>query len=139
MLKMHVTEEMLHPYAAYEEAGALDLRIDRDVILAPGATTKVGTGVYPEIPKGHVGLVLPRSGVSQMQLVNTVGVIDSDYRGEIFAKIRNVSSEPLQLFKGDRFLQMMVIATLPAKYEVVSLDTLSKTMRGVRGDGSSSV
>jgi dUTP pyrophosphatase len=97
--------------------------------------TKFGTGLAVEIPKGYVGLVFPRSSCYKqgMLLSNCVGVIDSDYRGEITAVFIGVDNE-LCYNVGDRICQL-VIMPYP-EIEFVEADELSETERGMGGYGS---
>tara|TARA_B100001059_G_scaffold66852_2_gene63508 strand:+ start:6238 stop:6657 length:420 start_codon:yes stop_codon:yes gene_type:complete len=101
-------------------------------------TNTLRTGTHFEIPEGHVGFLLPRSssGIGLgLELKNTVGVIDSDYRGEIKAVIRPVLSQPFK--KGDYNLQLVVVPVPSLTLQQVpSLDLLSSTARGKGGFGS---
>lgn len=95
-----------------------------------------GTGIAIEIPVGYVGLLLPRSSITNYDLMlkNSVGIIDSDYRGEVmfrFAKLNSVSN---QYNIGERIGQMMIIEA--KKYELLEVDELSSTDRGQGGFGS---
>ena len=132
-------DPLLVPSSAYEEAAGLDLRIDIDLVLHKGQVEKVSTGVAVDIPYGYVGLVFPRSSCSGWCLENTVGVIDRDYTGTIFAKLRGVSDTPVQFWKGDRILQLVLVPCLP----VGAINLINKiernTARGANGDGSSGV
>lgn len=98
-----------------------------------------GTGIAVEIPKGFVGLVFPRSSncKTDSYLTNSVGVIDSDYRGEIKAKFKNrdkkaLNVEPYNI--GERIAQLVIIECPKIKF--VETDTLSETERGAKGYGS---
>lgn len=99
-----------------------------------------GTDIAVEIPEGFVGLVFPRSSIrkTNLQLSNSVGVIDSGYRGEIqatFKKIQGVSNEVLENYKvGDRICQIMIIPHPLVEFEEV--EELSNTERGEGGFGS---
>lgn len=99
-----------------------------------------GTDIAVEIPDGFVGLVFPRSSIrkTNLQLSNSVGVIDSGYRGEIqatFKKIQGVSNEVLENYKvGDRICQIMIIPHPLVEFEEV--EELSNTERGEGGFGS---
>ena len=96
--------------------------------------TRFGTGIAVEIPAGHVGLLFPRSSCYKhgMLLSNCVGVIDSDYRGEISAVFLGTDDE--QCYIGDRICQL-VIMPIPA-VEFVESDELTETQRGTGGYGS---
>lgn len=96
-----------------------------------------GTGLAIEIPKGHVGLLFPRSSNrdTRAYLTNHVGVIDSGYRGEIKVTFKNVDLTALEPYKvGDRIAQLMIIPY--PKINLVEVDKLSETERGTGGHGS---
>lgn len=93
-----------------------------------------GTGLAIEIPKGFVGLVFPRSSVSNKDLLlsNSVGVIDSGYRGEIMAKFKIMGTDLYEV--GERCLQLIILPY--PSIEFVEIDELSETERGTGGYGS---
>ena len=95
-----------------------------------------GTGVAVEIPKGYVGLLFPRSSVRKyaLAMANCVGVIDSDYRGEIMATFRLTNPYQERIYEvGDKCCQLVVV---PApEFEIKEVDTLSDTERGTKGHG----
>lgn len=97
-----------------------------------------GTGLAMEIPKGYVGLIFPRSSVTNKDLMlkNSVGIIDSGYRGEIKFRFLNVSKHPsIQMYNvGERVGQMMIIPIPTVEFEEV--DELTETQRGDGGYGS---
>ena len=108
-----------------------------DVVIAPGETKFIGTGLAVEIPEGYVGLVYARSGLAckrGLAPANKVGVIDSDYRGEIKVAIHNHGTEARTIEKGERIAQMVVVPYLTAEYE--EAEELSETVRGEGGFGS---
>jgi dUTP pyrophosphatase len=97
-----------------------------------------GLGFAAAIPPGHIGLLLPRSSTGAkhgMELNNTCGVIDSDYRGEWKAAIRTKSGIPFSWEAGERILQFMIIPVADVMLELV--DSLEETSRGSGGFGSS--
>lgn len=99
----------------------------------------INTGVSVEIPKGYVGLIFPRSSLGfkyECTLVNSVGVIDSDYRGEIKARIVNLSNKEFILEEGERFCQLVVVPCLTDITYVDSKEELEKSDRGELGFGS---
>lgn len=133
-----LVEEAVKPkFAKLNDAGAdlvatsVDFSRDRQVIY--------GTGLAVEIPEGMVGLVFPRSSVRDRDLVmsNSVGVIDSGYRGEIMVtfNLKNPWSDDDVYKVGDRISQLVVIPVPLTKY--VEVDELSETSRGTDGHGSS--
>ncbi|MHA6511906.1 dUTP diphosphatase [Tessaracoccus sp. Z1128] len=124
-------------YAHPGDAGA-DLRAAHDVTLSPGERALVGTGVAVALPAGCVGLVTPRSGLAArhgLSIVNSPGIIDSGYRGEIKVSLINLDpAEPVRLAAGDRIAQLVIVPVVSATFEVV--DTLDETVRGAAGYGS---
>lgn len=98
-----------------------------------------GTGIAIEIPEGHVGLLYPRSSISKTNLIlsNHVGVIDSNYRGEIILKFRSSSDFPTIFLVGDRIAQLIIVPYPTIEFEEV--EQLSETNRGSNGFGSSGV
>ena len=110
---------------------------DSAVELAPGETKLVHTGIALEIPEGYVGLIFARSGLATkrgLAPANKVGVIDSDYRGEIMVALHNHSSVPQSVEGGERVAQICIVPFLKAEFEVT--DELSETARGEGGFGS---
>ena len=110
---------------------------ENQVIIAPNQTVLIGTGLAVEIPDGYVGLVYARSGLatkSGLAPANKVGVIDSDYRGEIKVALHNHSNEIRTVSQGERIAQMVIAPYLKVEYEEV--DDLSDTVRGGGGFGS---
>lgn len=128
------------PRYAHEGDAGLDLRITHDVTLNPGERATVGTGLAVEIPQGCVGLVFPRSGLASkhgITLSNSVGVIDSGYRGEIGATLLNQSDKTTTLDAGTRVCQLIVMPFVPC--ELVPCEELTETERGAAGFGSTGI
>ena len=127
----------LPAYAREGDAG-LDLYAAETVTLAPGARAAVGTGSAVAIPPGCAGFVLPRSGLALRQgvsLVNTPGLIDAGYRGEIRVILINHDLEAtVTVSRGDRIAQL-VIQRVEA-VDLVEVEKLSTTLRGSGGFGS---
>lgn len=114
--------------------------LGEEIIVQPGETVRVGTGISVALPEGSFGGVFPRSGLATKQglrLANCVGVIDSDYRGEIVVALYNDSAEPRIIKHGDRIAQLIVIPFLPVQFNEV--DALDETERGEGGFGSTGV
>lgn len=132
--------EVLPSYARAGDAGA-DLRCTHDVTIAPGERTLVQTGVRIALPEGHVGLVTPRSGLAAragLSIVNSPGVIDSGYRGEVLVCLVNLDPhEAIELTAGDRIAQLLVMPFVTASFTPV--DALDETERGSGGYGSTGV
>lgn len=110
---------------------------DADVVIEPSETKFIGTGLAMEIPEGYVGLVYARSGLAckrGLAPANKVGVVDSDYRGEIQVALHNHGKEAQTVEKGERIAQMVIAPYLSVNYE--EADALSETERGEGGFGS---
>lgn len=110
---------------------------ENDITVAPGQTAFIGTGLAVEIPQGLVGLVYARSGLAckkGLAPANKVGVIDSDYRGEIKVALYNHGKESQTVAKGERIAQLVIAPFVFAEYE--ETDDLSDTVRGEGGFGS---
>jgi dUTP pyrophosphatase len=125
-------------YKTKGSAGA-DLKISANVVLMPNHTLVVATGISLAIPEGFVGLLFPRSGLASrgITLANSVGVIDSDYRGEIMVPLVNRSTDPVDLKHGDRIAQIVFIPV--TQFPFVVTETLENTSRGSGGFGSTGV
>ena len=111
--------------------------LDKEVIVLPNETVMIPTGVAMEIPEGYVGLVYARSGLAlKMGLApaNKVGVIDSDYRGEIMVALYNHSDVERKVLPGERIAQIVITPYEKASFSVVS--SLDDTKRGNGGFGS---
>ena len=129
------------PGRAYAGDAGLDLAACDAVTLAPGERAAVGTGLAVAIPEGHAGFVQPRSGLAArhgITLVNTPGLIDSGYRGEVQVVLLNTdTSEPFTVEPGMRIAQLVVMPV--PEVEPVEVDALDASERGERGFGSSAV
>jgi dUTP pyrophosphatase len=127
------------PSRAHDDDAGLDLHAVERGTIGPGDRASVATGVAVEIPPGHAGLVLPRSGLAArdgIALVNSPGLIDSGYRGEIRVLLLNTDRErPFRIEPGDRIAQLVV--TPIASAEPVEAASLATTIRGDGGFGSS--
>jgi dUTP pyrophosphatase len=127
------------PTRAHDGDAGLDLYACEAAHIGPGERWSVGTGVAVEIPAGHAGLVLPRSGLAKehgISLVNAPGLIDSGYRGEV--RVLLLNTDPAEIFRvlpGDRIAQL-VIAPI-ALAEPVETEALAESVRGDGGFGSS--
>lgn len=132
-----VTGTQVPTYAQPGDAGA-DLRAAAPVTLQPGERAVVGSGVAVAIPEGYVGLVTPRSGLAAragLSIVNSPGVIDSGYRGEIKVCLINLDpAEPIHLEAGDRMAQLVIMPFVTAEFTPVA--ELDATVRGSGGYGS---
>ena len=129
--------EHLPAYARAGDAGA-DLRITEAVTLQPGERRLVGTGVRIALPAGTVGMVTPRSGLAArcgLGIVNSPGIIDSGYRGEIRICLINLDTRTaVELQEGERVAQLVVVPFIFAQFTPVS--EIDETERGRGGYGS---
>ena len=144
-VKILLSRGMEMPAYATDGSAALDLRaaIDKGttVTIAPGERAMIPTGIAisPETTD-VVAIVAARSGLAVKKgicLANGIGVIDSDYRGEISVGLLNTSSEPFVVNRGDRIAQMMFMPVLAAT--LIKSDSLDETARGAGGFGSTGV
>lgn len=131
-------EAKLPVYGTEFAAGAdLCAALEEDVTILPGQTVLIPIGIAMEIPVGYAGLVYARSGLAtkrHLAPANKVGVIDADYRGEIFVPLHNHGDVPQIVSCGERIAQMIVTPFLAAQF--ISADELSETPRGDKGFGS---
>lgn len=144
-VKIKLTRGMTAPEYATEGSAAVDLRAAIDegssVVIAPGARALIPTGIHiaPET-KNVVGVIAGRSGLGVkkgVSLANGIGVIDSDYRGEIHVCLINHGEEPFTVERGDRIAQLMFMPVSIASFTVC--DELDRTERGEGGFGSTGV
>jgi dUTP pyrophosphatase len=127
------------PQRAYTGDAGLDLASCERVELGPGERALVGTGLAVAIPEGYAGFVQPRSGLAArngLTVVNSPGLVDSGYRGELRVVLLNTDrTEPFVVEPGMRIAQLVVLP-IP-ELELVEVDELPSSERGVRGFGSS--
>jgi dUTP pyrophosphatase len=134
-------DDAVVPARAYDGDAGLDLTACERVELAPGKRAVVGTGLAVAIPEGYAGFVQPRSGLAAkhgITIVNTPGLVDSGYRGELKVILLNTdTSDTFVVEPGMRIAQLLVIE-VPGVDPVV-VGELPASERGVRGFGSSSI
>ena len=139
LLVTRLREDAVLPTRAYPGDAGLDLVACERHEIGPGERALVGTGISVAIPAGHAGLVTPRSGLavkSGATIVNTPGLVDSGYRGELRVVLYNTdSSVPLVVEPGMRIAQL-VIVSLP-DVALLEVDELPASERGANGFGSS--
>jgi dUTP pyrophosphatase len=127
------------PARAHDGDAGLDLFACEAAHIGPGERWSVGTGIAVEVPDGHAGLVLPRSGLARehgIALVNSPGLIDAGYRGEI--RVLLLNTDPAETFRvepGDRIAQLVL--TPIALADPVEASALAESARGEGGFGSS--
>lgn len=129
---------ILPTYGSAEAAGAdLYACLDDSVVIEPGKTVFIPTGLALEVPKGCAGLIYARSSMGTkrgLAPANKVGVIDSDYRGEVKVALHNHGLESQTVNPGERVAQLLITPVLTPAYEEV--EALSDTNRGTGGFGS---
>jgi len=131
--------DLAPPHYASEGAAGADLRaaIDEPLTIPPGGRVLVPTGLVLEIPPGFEGQVRARSGLALrkgLALVNGVGTIDADYRGEVGVAVVNLGAERVTIARGERIAQLVIAPVARAAY--VEADALQGSIRGTGGFGS---
>lgn len=133
-----LNENAVTPTFGTEFSAGADLySAEEEITINPGETAFIGTGIATAIPVGTVGLIYARSGLAckkGLAPANKVGVIDSDYRGEIKVALHNHGKTPQTVLKGERVAQMVI--TPYFKVDYVEKEELSSTERGAGGFGS---
>ena len=128
-------------YGSDEAAGAdLYAATDYDIEIRPHETVKIGTGIAIAVPRGYYGGIYARSGLATKQGLrpaNCVGVVDSDYRGEVIVALHNDTDEPQWVPAGSRIAQLLIQPVMRTDFNVV--DELGDTERGIGGFGSTGV
>lgn len=143
-MKIQIINQSKHPLPKYQTEGSagmdLTANLDSPITLQPFERLLVPTGFFISLPIGFEAQVRPRSGLSikkGLTLINAIGTIDSDYRGEIKVPIVNLSNEVQTIEDGERIAQMVI-----AKHEIAELievETLDETSRGSGGFGHTGV
>ena len=140
VLFQRLHEDAVVPERAYVGDAGLDLVTCEGAEIGPGERAVVGTGLAVAIPEGHAGFVQPRSGLAAdhgVTVLNTPGLIDSGYRGEVRVILLNTDREAAFVVEpGMRIAQLVVVPI--ASVQTAEVDELPATARGVRGFGSSS-
>ena len=132
-------DDAVLPTRAYDGDAGLDLAAYERVTLGPGERAVVGTGLAVAIPEGYAGFVQPRSGLAArhgISVVNSPGLVDSGYRGEILVVLLN--TDPHEAFAVEPGMRIAQLVILPVpQLELVPVDQLAGSERGNRGHGSS--
>jgi dUTP pyrophosphatase len=132
-------DDAVLPTQAYPGDAGLDLASCDRVVLGPGERATVGTGLAVAIPVGYAGFVQPRSGLAErhgITIVNTPGLVDAGYRGELRVVLLNTDREqPFEVEPGMRIAQLVVLPVPPVEIDIVA--ALPDSERGARGFGSS--
>ena len=132
-------DDAVVPTRAYSGDAGLDLAACERVELAPGARATVGTGLAVAIPEGYAGFVQPRSGLAAkhgITIVNTPGLVDSGYRGELKIVLLNTDERERFVVEAGMRIAQLVVLEVPS-VDPVEVDELPASERGVRGFGSS--
>ena len=135
-----LSDKAMIPYRGSEEAAGYDLYAIDSVDINPGECKLISTGIAMQLPNGYFGAIFPRSGTAVkrgLRLANCVGVIDSDYRGEVKVPLYNDSQEVQPVEQGERIAQLIILPYATVSFEVV--DELSDTVRGNGGFNSTGV
>ena len=143
VLKVFTEDYKCIPARAHSTDAGMDLIASESVVLKHGIPTLVKCGIHLEIPEGHVGLIFPRSGLAtkrKVTLANSVGVIDSGYRGEVMCSLIYTVDGCITSVRIDKYERIAQLVILPISLNnpivVGSLGELSETERGVGGFGS---
>lgn len=145
-----LAEDVTMPYPATAGSAGADIRaylIDEEtgakvckIIVQPGSTAKINTKLAFQIPEYTAMLLLPRSSVGikkNLVLQNTVGLLDCDYRGECLIFLKNVGTEPVEIYDGERLVQAVIV---PYVYPIfIEVKELEETYRGTGGFGSTNI
>lgn len=137
-----LNENAIVPTYGTEYAAGADIYalLDEDVIIKPGETVMIHTGIAMQIPDGTAAFIFARSGTATkrgLAPANKVGVIDSDYRGEVMVPIHNHSKTVQQIAVGERIAQMVIMPYIKAEF--LESETLDETDRDQKGFGSTGV
>ena len=127
------------PTRAYDGDAGFDLAACDSVSLAPGERAVVPTGLAVEIPVGYAGFVQPRSGLAArhgITIVNSPGLVDSGYRGEVLVVLLNTDREESFTVEAGMRIAQLVVQQVP-QVELAEVDSLAESERGARGHGSS--
>lgn len=132
-----LSNDAILPCYAHEGDAGMDLFSNCDVIIGPGETKLIKTGIAIELPLGYEAQVRPRSGLAlknSITVLNTPGTIDSGYRGEVGVVLINHSNTAFTVEKGMKIAQMVITTYISAK--IIEVDELSDSDRGIGGFGS---
>ena len=134
-----LNENAIIPTYGSEYSAGADLYacIDSEITIMPNETKLIKTGLAIEVPEGYGAFIYARSGLASkrgLAPANKVGVVDSDYRGEVMVALHNHSTEAQMVSVGERIAQMVIAPFLKADFNLV--DELSDTVRGAGGFGS---
>jgi len=133
-----LSKDVCSPEYILDSDVGLDLRANEDICLAPMEQKAVKTGLKIKIPDGHVGLIRDRAGIiSEMKVHTVAGTFDPDYRGEVSIVVVNFGDEEVEIEKGMRIAQMIILPITKVGVKIVK--SLSETKRGSKGFGSTGI
>jgi dUTP pyrophosphatase len=127
-------DDAVMPTRAHHDDAGIDIYTNEEVTIKAGETKKVGTGIAVAVPSSYVGLVWDKSSIGSKGIKTLGGVLDAQYRGEIFVVLHNLSKEPVTFKAGDKIAQLLIqkVELLP----VEEVEELDETDRGEGGFGS---
>lgn len=133
-----LSKKSIAPTKGTEDSAGWDLYATEDILLIPGATGVVGTGIAVQIPHGWCGLLTHRSSLGfRLDTIASFGIVDADFRGEVKVKLFNLGESGVHIKKGDRFAQLVVVPVMCDPFYIV--EDLEDTSRGSGGYGSTGV
>jgi dUTP pyrophosphatase len=130
-----ISPDAVLPTRAHPNDAGLDLYGLEDLVLEPRQGRMAKTGIAMALPSGYVGLIADRSSLAKKGIKTTGGIIDEGYRGEIHVVLWNISEEAIQLRRGERIAQLLILPVITPS--VCEVQELNQTQRGSRGFGSS--
>ncbi len=133
-LKCVLDKKAIKPTRAHEDDAGLDLYTPEFILLRPGSSVTIDTGVHIQIPKGFVGMVKSKSGLNVKRGIVSEGVIDAGYTGSIHVKLYNHGKDIVMINPEEKISQLVIMPIVTPDLEVV--DALEETERGNGGFGS---
>ena len=134
-MKIMLDDGAFKPEKAHTADAGWDLKSPIDIVLLPGESEVIHTGVHVQIPHGFAGILISKSGLNVKHGITSTGLIDSGYTGEIAVKLYNHSHAPYRVKAGDKISQLVVTPVVYDELEIVT--ELEETERGANGFGSS--
>lgn len=133
-----LSKDVCPPEYMLDSDVGLDLRANENISLMPMEQKAIKTGIKIKIPNGHVGLIRDRAGIiSEMKVHTVAGTFDPDYRGEVSIVVVNFGDEEVEIEKGMRIAQMIILPVTKVGIKIVN--SLSETKRGSKGFGSTGI
>lgn len=124
------------PLYAYEGDAGMDLFSCHNCEIKPGEKALISTGLKIAVPQGHAGFIWDKSGIATKHHIKTMaGVLDSNYRGELFVVLTNLGKKAYQINRGEKIAQLIIKPIVRA--DIIEVEKLDETIRGEKGFGSS--